>query len=149
MWKGESIAVVAFGAFAAMTGCGETEPSTIRKEDRVNGHLEGCGEACSDTGLFAALHGSDVYCYWDGDHVKVHLALENSFAARIEFSIAPVYIVKRGGKQGDELGADRAVTLDGGESTDVTIDAGTPLGVAEGAPIEECVPELDRALVLH
>ena len=61
MWKGESIAVVAFGAFAAMTGCGETEPSTIRREDRVNGHLEGCGEACSDMGLagIIAWFGSD------------------------------------------------------------------------------------------
>ena len=38
------------------------------------------------------------------------------------------------------------MTLDGGETQELTIDAGTPLGVPEGAPIDDCVPELDRAV---
>jgi hypothetical protein len=145
MWKRPLIAVLAVGVLGAASGCGEND--TVLIGNRFMGHLElGCGRvACSDSDLAAALHGDDVYCYWDGDHVNVHLSLRNGFDRRIEFSIAPVYGIRHAGTRGDGVGTD-GVTLDGGETQELTIDAGTPLGVPEGAPIDECVPELDRAV---
>jgi hypothetical protein len=140
-------------AVLAAGGCGGDDGGDVPLDERVAGHLElGCGRvACSDQDLAAALHGRDVYCYWDGDRVKIHLSLENGFPRRIEFSIAPVYVIERGGRHGEPYGTEgdasfEGVALDGGERKEVTLDAGPPLGVPEGAPIEECVPQLDRAV---
>jgi hypothetical protein len=60
-------------------------------------------------------------------------------------------VIERGGRHGEPYGAEGepsfdGVALDGGERTEVTLDAGRPLGVREGATIEECVPQLDRAV---
>ena len=148
MRKHRHLIVLAVCLLAAASGCGGDDAGTVPAAKRVAGHLElGCGRvACSDTDLAAALHGDDVYCYWDGDHVRVHLLLRNSFRRHIEFRIAPIYGISHGGTHGGLPGSD-GVTLDGGETRDVTIDAGTPLGVPEGARIDKCLPQLDGAVV--
>jgi hypothetical protein len=114
---------------------------------RVNGSLgRGCGTfGCADEDAAASLRARSVYCYWEDTHVKVHLTLENTFGARVAFSITPKYEILNGGTHGTSFGSDEEVKLDAGEAKSVDLYAGSPEGVKPGSEISACLPDLYNA----
>jgi hypothetical protein len=85
---------------------------------------------------------SEVWCYWRGESVVVHLALRNPLNAHVRVGIVPRYEIEDGGVHGDSFGSDRDVGIPASGSTRVALDAGKPEGVPRVAPISKCFPRL-------
>lgn len=113
-------------------------------ERRVPGTLDKGCFTCEDEPQ-DALRASNVWCAWDGDHVKVHAVLHNGLNARVIVSVAPAYRIERGGDHGNSLGSDTEFKIGPEETIEVMIVAGKPEGVEPSTPISSCEPTLEKA----
>jgi hypothetical protein len=92
-----------------------------------------------------AIHGTNVWCAWNGDHVQVHITLRNSSDDDISATIRPSYRIRGHGRHGSSLFSLKKVEIDGDSHRDWLADAGEPHGVQPGTPISKCEPSLTGA----
>ena len=102
-----------------------------------------CGWRCwGDDDLVDGLHGRDVWCKWNGDHVDVHIKLSNTGDSDVAATIKTSYWIRNYGRHGSSLHALKTIELDSNSTVDWTGNAGNPDDVPTGATIEKCVPSL-------
>ncbi|MGH3064953.1 MAG: hypothetical protein ACRDOF_01505 [Gaiellaceae bacterium] len=132
----------AFGLTALMTGCaGETSAPAGAKSGKIR---YDCSLSCGDDLARDALEFKDVWCRWRGDHVLVHVRVENPLVVPIRTNITPAYEIEDGGRHGTSFGSDRSVPAQRSSYTEVEIDAGSPEGVPPGTRISSCEPQVQN-----
>jgi hypothetical protein len=143
------LALAAIGLLVSLiSGCGggggsSSAPNGAKTGSFVADHCAGFG-GCTEDSARAKLHGSDVWCRWDSDRVKVHVTLENQFNAHVSLRVTPKYEIKDGGDHGDSFGSDVAIGIPAQAKVAALIDAGTPEGVPQGTEISKCEPNLQN-----
>ena len=133
-------ALLALASSALALAAGETP--------RVKGSLRGleCSFLCIGHDPAAdAIHGTNVWCAWNGDHVQVHITLRNSSDDDISATIRTSYRIRGHGRHGSSLFSLKKVEIDGDSQRDWLADAGEPHGVQPGTPISKCEPSLTGA----
>jgi hypothetical protein len=112
---------------------------------RVTGSLHNstCPAICiGHNGLADDIHGSNVWCAWSGNHVRVHVALLNTSGHDLELKIQPTYYVRDHGRHGSSSSSRRSVKVRAHAQRQWFGDAGEPEGVVSGTPISSCEPAL-------
>jgi hypothetical protein len=88
------------------------------------------------------ISGRNVWCAWSGNHVVVHVTLQNSSIETITATVKPRYYIARGGEHGSGFLSGVDFKLRGGATMSKTMDAGAPKGTPTGAAIARCAPYL-------
>lgn len=112
---------------------------------RVTGtlHNSTCPAICiGHNDLADDIHGTNVWCAWNGDHVRVHIGLSNSSSHDLEVKIQPTYYVRNHGRHGSSHSSRKSVRLSAHTRLDWYGDAGRPEGVVAGTPLASCEPAL-------
>jgi len=132
----------AFGLAALITGCaGETSVPEGAKSGKIR---YDCSFNCGDDLARDALEFKDVWCRWRGDHVLVHVRVENPLVVPTRTNITPAYEIEDGGRHGTSFGSDRSVPVQGSSYTEAEIDAESPEGVPPGTTISSCEPQVQN-----
>ena len=127
---------------ALLSGCSdESEVPEGAKGGKIR---YDCSYACGDDLARDRLRFKDVWCEWEGDHVLVHVRVENPLVVPTVTNITPAYENKDGGRHGTSFGSDRAVPAAGNSYTEAQIDAGSPEGVPRGTEISSCEPQVQN-----
>jgi hypothetical protein len=134
---------------AALVICGALfPPATVASACSPHRETRGsfstsCGWLCAgNENLADKLHGSNVWCKWNGDHVAVHIKLRNTGEHTVVASIRTSYWIRDHDRHGSSLRTIKSVEIDGDSTIDWTGDAGKPHDVHAGALIEKCGPSL-------
>lgn len=85
---------------------------------------------------------SNVFCVWAKDHVLVHVSGKNTSFEHVTATIAPKYVIARGGAHGDGITSHQDKGFDAGGFRSLWLDAGKPKGVQPRTPIAKCAPYL-------
>ena len=122
------------------TGC--ASESSAPEGAKSGGIKYDCSSNCGDDLARDRLKFKDVWCRWQGDHVVVHVRVENPLVVPTKTSITPAYEIEDGGMHGTSFGSDRSVPARGDSYTAAEIDAGSPEGVPTGTTINSCEPQV-------
>ena len=88
------------------------------------------------------LSAGPAKCFWRGDHVFMRIGFHNRQIGHITIHLQPNYNIRRGGLNGDGLGSQKDIGVDGNKTRIWVGDLGKPKGVPAGAPISRCAPEI-------
>jgi hypothetical protein len=106
-------------------------------------HNSTCPAICiGHNDLTDDIHGTNVWCAWNGNHVRVHIALLNSSSHDLDVKIQPTYYVRDHGRHGSSHSSRRTVHVSAHTQVEWFGDAGRPEGVATGTQIASCEPAL-------
>lgn len=137
-----ALCLFVFAMVALLSGCSdESEVPEGAKGGKIR---YDCSYACGDDLARDRLRFKDVWCEWEGDHVLVHVRVENPLVVPTVTNITPAYENKDGGRHGTSFGSDRAVPAAGNSYTEAQIDAGSPEGVPRGTEISSCEPQVQN-----
>jgi hypothetical protein len=138
------VPALALGAAVIVASMANTA-SAKTHNPRVRGylHVSTCSFLCiGHDDLADHIHGTDVWCAWEGDHVRVHITLSNTSDHDVAATIRPTYRILNGGRHGSSLFSLKSVKLESNSRRDWFGDAGKPNNVRPGASISLCEPTL-------
>lgn len=102
--------------------------------------------AAGDASALHAMHASNTWCQWIGDHVHEHITLRNTLGAHVTVQISPSYDLKNAGTHGDGALDQKSAGVNSKATRQWDGDLGHPSGVGGRPAITSCsatVEEVD------
>jgi len=100
--------------------------------------------AAGDASALHAMHASNTWCQWIGDHVHQHVTLRNTLNAHVTVQISPSYDLKNAGTHGDGALDQKSAGVNAKATRQWDGDLGHPSGVSGRPVITSCSATIEE-----